>query len=245
MRGVRGRNKDPGNYRRVANRIGPDPSSMEQARFVPCSVDRLEAAMTAWEFYIHDDAPDRLVQLAIVHAEFEAIHPFLDGNGRLGRLIVPLFLVAKDLLSKPNFYVSEYLERNRNEYYDRLLAISRDGDWTGWCKFFLKALIAQAKTNHGKALKILALYNEKKDWIVEVTHSQYAVRALDRMFDRPIFRTSDLAAMSDIPKPTAARILREVRDNGLLDELRPANGRRTAILAFSELLNIAEGRDVF
>ena len=89
--------------------------------------------MSAWERYLHDSAPDMLVQLAIVHAEFEAIHPFLDGNGRLGRLVVPLFLVEKKLLSSPNFYISAFLERRRSEYYDRLLAVSKDDDWTGWC----------------------------------------------------------------------------------------------------------------
>ncbi len=194
---------------------------------------------------IHREELDKLVQLAIVHAEFEAIHPFLDGNGRLGRLIVPLFLVSKGLLSKPNFYVSEYLERNRGEYYDRLLAVSRDSDWTGWCVFFLKALIHQAETNQAKALKILELYNEKKIWIAEITRSQYAVRALDWIFHRPIFRTSDFLATSEIPNPTATRVLREVRNNGLLVELRPHSGSRAAILAFSELLNIAEGKDAF
>ena len=87
--------------------------------------------MDALESYVHEEALDTLVQLAIVHAEFEAIHPFLDGNGRMGRLIVPLFMFTKELLSYPNFYVSEYLESHRDEYYDRLLAVSRDDDWTG------------------------------------------------------------------------------------------------------------------
>ena len=136
MDGVRGRNKDPGEYRRIPNWIGPEGCTIDQARFVPCGADALEGCMDAWETYIHADAPDRLVQLAIVHAEFEAIHPFLDGNGRLGRLIIPLFLFTHGLLSRPNFYLSEFLEANRGEYYDRLLAISRDGDWTGWCAFF-------------------------------------------------------------------------------------------------------------
>lgn len=245
MQGVRGRNKAPGEYRRIPNWIGPDGCDIDAARFVPCPADRVPGAMDAWEQYIHSDAPDLLVQLAIVHAEFEAIHPFLDGNGRLGRLMIPLFLVSKGLLSRPNFYLSAYLEANREEYYNRLLAISRDGDWTGWCEFFLRALIAQAETNQRKAQQILALYQERKDWIAEVTHSQYAVRALDWMFSRPIFRSSDFVASAEIPRPTATRILRVVRDGGLLGELHPAAGRRAAIFAFRELLNIAEGVDAF
>ncbi|MBI2260287.1 MAG: Fic family protein [Caulobacterales bacterium] len=248
MQGVRGRNKDPGEYRRIPNWIGPEGCTVETARFVPVGADQLPEAMDAWEAYLHAEAPaipDKLVQLAVLHAEFEAIHPFLDGNGRLGRLIVPLFLFSEGLLTRPNFYLSEYLESHRDEYYDRLLAISRDGDWTGWCEFFLRALIAQAETNQTKATAILDLYRQRKDWIAEVTHSQYAVRALDWMFERPIFKSSDFVESADIPRPTATRILRVVRDNGLLREVRPAAGRRAAVFAFSELLNLAEGRPAF
>ncbi|MFZ4580717.1 MAG: Fic family protein, partial [Myxococcota bacterium] len=202
-------------------------------------------AMDDWELYLHADAPDALVQLAILHAEFEAIHPFLDGNGRLGRLLVPLFLVEKGLLSEPNFYISAYLERHRDEYYERLLTVSRDGDWTGWVAFFLEAMTKQAESNEAKAVQILNLYQLKKGWIARETHSQHGVRALDWFFARPIFRASDFVVSTGIPKPTANRILRVCRDRGLLRELRPASGRRPATLAFTELLNIAEGWSLF
>ena len=245
MQGVRGRNKAPGEYRRIPNWIGPEGCSIEEARFIPCSAEELPSAMDAWERYIHDPVPDTLIQLAVLHAEFEAIHPFLDGNGRLGRLIIPLFLKSKALLSAPNFYLSEYLESHRDEYYERLLAVSRDGDWTGWCAFFLRAIIDQAATNQAKAQAIHALYNTRNDWMVEATRSQYGVRALDWFFSRPIFKASDFVAQADIPEPTAKRILRLVRDNGLLRELRPSSGRRPAVLAFPELLNICEGRPAF
>lgn len=245
MQGVRGRNKAPGEYRRVPNWIGPEGCTIEEARFVPCSADQLPGCMDAWEQYLHSDAPDRLVQLAILHAEFESIHPFLDGNGRLGRLLVPLFLFSQGLLSRPNFYISEYLEANREEYYARLGAVSRDDDWTGWCAFFLRAVIAQAETNQRKAQAILTLYQRRKDWVVEVTRSQYAVRALDWMFMRPIFRSSDFVETVEVPRPTATRILRLLREEGMLRDIHPAAGRRAAILAFPELLNIAEGHDAF
>ena len=245
MQGVRGRSKDPGEYRRIANWIGPAGCDIEQARFVPVSAEKLPAAMDAWEAYLHADAPDLLIQLAIAHAEFEAIHPFLDGNGRLGRLLVPLFLFSRGLLAQPNFYLSEYLEKHRDEYYGRLLAISRENDWTGWCVFFLRALISQAKINQNRVEAILHLYNLRKDWITEVTHSQHAVRALDWVFERPIFRASHFRDAAGIPSPTAQRILRVCRDGGLLRELRPGSGRRAALLCFPALLNIAEGREVF
>ncbi|MBS0411495.1 MAG: Fic family protein [Proteobacteria bacterium] len=242
MQGVRGRNKSPGEYRKIPNWIGPEGCTIEQARFVPVGADRLPDAMSEWEKYVHAETPDKLVQLAVTHAEFEAIHPFLDGNGRLGRLIVPLYLYSQGLLSRPNFYLSEFLESHREEYYERLLAVSRDGDWTGWCEFFLGAIIAQAQANQAKASAILALFQARKDWIVDVTRSQYAVRALDWMFVRPIFKTSDFAASVEIPAPTASRILRVVRDEGMLQEIRPGAGRRAAVLAFGELLDIADGR---
>jgi len=245
MQGVRGRNKDPGEYRRVPNWIGPQGCTIEQARYVSSEAQHVPGNMAAFEAYLHADAPDRLVQLAVAHAEFESIHPFLDGNGRLGRLLVPLFLFEKKLLSSPNFYISDYLEAHRDEYYERLLAVSRDGDWTGWCHFFLTALIEQAHSNQSRALAILELYRDRKDWIVEATRSQYAVRALDWIVGRPIFKAPDFSEHSGVPKPTALRILRVLRDEGLLRELRPASGRRPAILAYSALLNIAEGREAF
>jgi len=136
MDGVRGQGKSPGSYRRISNWIGPAGCTMENARFVPPNPDAVPAAMDAWEKYLHSTSGDQLVQLAILHVEFEAIHPFLDGNGRLGRLVVPLFLVEKKLLTSPNFYISAYFEQHRDEYYERLRGVSRDGDWTGWCEFF-------------------------------------------------------------------------------------------------------------
>ncbi len=243
--GVRGTNKTPGEYRRVQNWIGPAGTQLEGARFVPPTPEQVPDLMSEWERYVHGNAPDKLLQLAILHAEFEAIHPFLDGNGRIGRLLVPLFLMTKGLLSSPSFYVSGYLEARREEYYDRLLAVSRDDDWTGWCEFFLRALTAQARTNEEKTKAVQDLYNEKKNWIVEQTHSQYAVSALDWFFTRPIFKTTDFIRSAGIPRATAERITREIRDGGMLREVRPNSGRQAAILAFTELLNIAEGKDVF
>jgi Fic family protein len=244
MQGVRGRNKAPGEYRRIANWIGAPGCAEAEARFVPVSADHVPDAMRRWERYAHSNQPDILVQLAVLHAEFEAIHPFLDGNGRLGRLLIPLFLASRRVLPQPNFYLSEYLEQRRDEYYERLLAVSRDDDWTGWCAFFLRALTEQAEANVAKARAILALYNRLKDWIVDAARSQYAVRALDWMFARPIFRSADFVRAVDIPQPTAQRIVRVARQTGLLTVLDPARGRRSGVLAFSELINIAEGRPV-
>lgn len=245
LSGVRGHDKARGEYRTIQNYIARAGRPIEEARFIPIAPGRVEDGMSRWERYLHEDAPDRLVQLAIVHAEFESLHPFLDGNGRVGRMLVPLFLYERKLLHTPMFYVSEFLEQHRQEYYDGLLAVSSHDDWTGWCVFFPTALIQQAVKNEQKARQILSLYNAKKDWVVSVTHSQYCIAVLDFVFNRPVFNSSDFIEGSGIPAPTARRILRQLAENGLLKPLRAASGRRAAIFAFPELLNITEGRQVF
>jgi Fic family protein len=186
-----------------------------------------------------------LVQLAVAHVEFEALHPFLDGNGRLGRMLIPLFLYHKKLLSAPTFYLSEYLEMNREEYIERLLAVSRDDDWTSWCVFFLQAIPKQADTNIKKARAILGLYEAKKQWVTDEIHSQFAIRALDFILGRPVFRASDFVKQSGIPEPSAKKIVSSLREKGLLTTWHESSGNRPAILAFGELLNVAEGKSVF
>ena len=198
--------------------------------------------MDAWGAFIHLDEPDPLVQLAIVHAGFEAIHPFLDGNGRIGRLLVPLYMVAKGLLEMPHFYISGFLDQHRDEYYQQLQAVSRDDDWTGWTGSFLKAVEEQAATNLARVRSILALYDDLKECVVDETPSQYAVRALDWIFGKPIYRSSDFVRTSGIPSATASQTLRVLRDSELLAVVRDARGRRPAILALSRLLRVADGR---
>jgi Fic family protein len=245
LSGVRGQDKAPGEYRKVPNWIGPAGCTINQARFVPISADKLPEAMSAWERYIHAEAPDRIVQLAVLHAEFEALHPFLDGNGRLGRMLVPLFMWQTGLIHTPMFYISAYFEGNRDEYYDRLLAVSRDGDWTGWCSFFLEAVRSQAEENQRKTTDILGLYEAMKPKVAELTRSQYAIHALDWIFGRPIFKSSDFVARASIPEPTAKRILAVLRDENILQVIVEGRGRRASTLAFPALLNIAEGREAF
>lgn len=245
MEGVRGQNKSPGEYRKIQNWIGPPGTPIEKATYVPISSEKLPAAMSQWERFIHKNAPDKLVQLAMLHAEFEALHPFLDGNGRLGRMFVPLFLFSEKLIRSPVFYISAYLEARRDVYYGKLLEISKGDAWTSWCSFFLEAIAEQAEENRQKAEAILKLYEKERTRFVDLTHSQHAVEALDFLFMRPIFQASAFTIESGIPRATANRILKTLRDNGLFRVIRQSEGRRPAVLAFRELLNIAEGREVF
>ncbi len=246
MKGVRGRDKNPGSYRTDQNWIGPTGCPITEASFVPIGVAHLQSGMDDWEKYFGSiEEPDALTQLAIIHVEFEALHPFKDGNGRLGRMLLPLFLFQRKMLSSPDFYMSGYMESNREEYQERLRAVSRDNNWTDWCEFFLKGVVQQSAENEQKARAILTLYNRLKTEVVDLTHSQHAIRAVDFIFETPIFTAPMFTDHSKIPKPTAARILSVLRNKKLLVPLRQGRGRRAGIYAFRELVNIAEGKKVF
>lgn len=243
--GVRGQGKAPGEYRRIPNWIGPQGCSIESARFVPISAGDLSDGMGRWDSYINGEAPDRLIQLAVLHAEFEALHPFLDGNGRLGRMCVPLFMHQAGLIHRPMFYISAYFEANREEYYDRLLSVSRDDDWSGWCVFFLNAIRLQAEENLKKANAVLDLYNQMKLKMVEISHSQFSIHALDWIFEQPIFNGSAFSKASGIPKATATRMLRVLRDEGILQVWSERRGSKPAVYGYADLLNAAEGYRAF
>lgn len=142
------------------------------------------------------------------------------------------------------FHLSAYPEANRPEYYARLAAITRYGDWTGWIAFFMRAIAEQAKTNIVGVQAILALYERMKIDVRDITRSQHSAQIVDALFDRPIFRIGDFATRAHIPKPTAHPLLKQLQEAGLLKQLREGADRRPAILALPELLNIAEDRDV-
>ncbi len=235
---VRGKDKSRGSFRSGQNFIGKIGESIEQAKYVPPSPLILKDHLDNFEKYIHYEEKDRLIQLAIIHAQFEIIHPFMDGNGRLGRILLPLFLFEKKVLHSPMFYISEYLETNREEYYDRLLAVSKEKKWEDWIEFFLKAIVAQAKANCEKAKAILALYDLKKERIAQVTHSQYVIKILDSLFKRPIFSTTDFIKISGIPKRSALWLLRKLKKEKIVTVVKEGGGRRPEILAFSKLIDI-------
>ena len=237
LSGVRGEGKSPGAYRRIPNWIGPPGCTIDDARFVPIGADKIPNAMSAWEHYINQDAPDQVVQLAVLHAEFEALHPFLDGNGRLGRILVPLFLWQRGLIRQPMFYISAY--------YEGLLAVSRDDDWTGWCLFFLEAVRAQAEENLARTQGIINLYDDMKSRMTDLVRSRYTIQALDWIFKQPIFSSSDFVTTAGIPGPTARRLLKMLREGEILREHEPSRGRRAGVLLFPELLNMAEGNEIF
>jgi len=247
LNGVRGKFKARGQFRTTQNWIGTPGTPIEAAQFVPPEPQNIKLHLYNWEKYYHFDRPDPLVQLAIIHAQFELIHPFLDGNGRLGRMIVPLFLFERKLISSPVFYISAYLESHREEYAAGLRALSKKtpAAWTQWIGFFLGAMDEQSRENARKARTIIDLYSHLKGRIIDLTHSQYAVPLLDCLFEQPVFTSSLLDDRSGMPgKPMIMNMLGRLKKAGVLKVVREGSGRRPQILALAELINVCEGSDV-
>lgn len=244
---VRGRNKGRGQFRTTQNWIGSPDAPIEQAEFVPPGPMLVMEYLDNWEKYYHTNYPDPFVQLAVIHAQFEIIHPFLDGNGRIGRILIPIFLYEKKLLSRPLFYLSAYLEGHRDEYISSLRAIGKVEDaWNRWIEFFLKALHEQACENAAKARAIMELYEKLKARVIDLTHSQYAVPLLNQIFERPIFQSTHVQfpAGTKPSRQAVAHLLRTLREGGILKVIKEGSGRRPQVLALADLINLCEGKTV-
>lgn len=174
---------------------------------MPPAPQDITPAFANLDQYINGPEKDPIIQLAIVHAQFEIIHPFWDGNGRIGRMLLPLFLYQKGILSSPMFYLSGYLEKHRDAYYDKLRDISQKQDWNSWIEYFLEATIEQSKINIQKSKQILDLYNQKKKEVTQATHSQFAIQVLDTIFSYPIFTSSQFISFSGVKKATGSILL--------------------------------------
>ena len=242
--GVRGQGKARGEFRRQQNYIGSLHAGRETIRFTPPEWSSLQGALDNWENYYHSDSPDPIVQLAVIHAQFEYLHPFLDGNGRLGRILVPIFLYERKLLQEPNFYMSEFIESNRDEYIDLLNQLGRSKDsWTNWVRFFLLGVEDQASRNTRKATAMLALYEELKKQFIEVTRSQYAIPLLDFVFSTPVFEPGQVTWPGTPPsKPTLTSMLAALHKADVLTMLRQGMGRRSYIWSLKPLIELAENR---
>lgn len=245
MDSVRGRDKTPGEFRKDQNYIGRTGQTIEEASFVPPNPLQLMDHLLAWEQYLSYQDIDPLIQSAIVHAQFELIHPFKDGNGRIGRLLIPLFLYSKNSLSSPMLYLSAHFEANRDEYIGRLRNISLGRDWIGWVSFFLGAIVEQAKINTSKVKDIMKLYDEMKEQVRSKTHSQYSAHIVDALFERPTFQVAEFSERTGIKKQTTTDLIRTLYNEKVITIIREGAGRRGAIYAFPLLVNLVEGREVF
>jgi len=243
LEGVRGRDKRAGEFRTVQNWVGRPNTPISEASYVPPEPSKVPEYMSNLEEYCHYQEKDRLFQVAVIHAQFELIHPFLDGNGRIGRILIPVFLYEKGVLNSPAFYLSAFLESTRGEYYSRLAAISHNGDWKGWIEYFLRAVELQARVDSQKATDIMALYNKMKRTVADATRSRFAIQALDFLFDRPIFNGSFFAAKSQIPRASAAIVLNKLLRAGIINRLEEPKGRSPAVYVFPSLLEIVQGQE--
>jgi len=247
LNSVRGRDKARGKFRTTQNWIGLPGTPIEQAQFVPPDPMYLMVHLHHWEKYYHSDELDALVQLAILHAQFEIIHPFLDGNGRLGRMLIPIFLYEKNVLARPMFYLSAYLETHRDTYYERLRKLGQSAEkaWDKWIKFFLAAVDEQARENADRARAIISLYDRLKQQVLDLTHSQFAVPLLDILFEQPIFSSSNIKRKQGMPStPMIMNLLGTLKTAGILKVIREGSGRRGRILVLTELINLCKGRKV-
>lgn len=232
----RGAAKSPGSYKTEQNFIGE--KRRNAVSFVPISPEALPGGMENLVSYIVSPDGNKLLKAAIAHVEFEALHPFKDGNGRIGRMLITLMLWTSGMIRQPHFYVSSFFERYRDEYIERMRRVSSHDEWTEWCLFFLHGLKDQANRNIEVAAKIFALYEEMKLRFREELKSEWTVEALDFMFANPSFKNSKFTGHDRIPPHVAASMTRKLREVGILSQIAPGSGRRPAIYGFEPLIGI-------
>jgi Fic family protein len=216
MRGVRGDRATPGEFRRSQNWIGAHGSTPDTASYVPPPVDEMHACLDSWEKFLHqrDQIPD-LVQCALMHEQFEAIHPFLDGNGRIGRLLITLFLIERNCLSQPLLYLSAYIERSRDGYYELLQGVRTRGDWRSWILYFLRG-VAQISTEAVERSGRLMDLRERL-W-GRVAGQRNAGRLLDLLFQNPYVTVARAAKVLEVTNPTARHAVNQLQRAGVLTE---------------------------
>lgn len=232
----RGTTKSPGKFKVEQNYLADRLKN--NILFVPISPEKLQEGLDLLFDYIENHPDPILVKTAVMHLEFEALHPFEDGNGRIGRMLITLLLWSKGVISQPHFYISGYLEENKNLYIDMMRNVSDTGDWNQWCAFFLKAVEQQAIKNLEIAEKIKNLYEEMKQIFTEKSSSKWAINALDYIFTNPIFRNNNFTTKSGIAPATAQRFSRILLEENLITTLEEASGRRSALYSFEPLMQL-------
>lgn len=232
----RGSTMSPGLYKTDQNYIAD--RAKKKILFIPISPERLSEGMEKLIEFVNDEEYEIMIKSAIAHLEFEALHPFKDGNGRIGRILIPLLLWRFGILSQPYFYVSSYFENHRDEYIDKMRLVSSSNEWSGWIVFFMGALEAQANANLVKAEEIRGLYEDMKERFRHELSSQWSTTAVDFVFTRPIFRNNVFTGKSGIPSATAHRFVRILAEKELLSIIRSASGRRPAMYSFEPILKL-------
>ncbi|MEL6113119.1 MAG: Fic family protein, partial [Pseudomonadota bacterium] len=232
----RGAHKSPGQYKTEQNYL-VDPIK-KRILFTPIKPERLRDGLDQLFLFSANDAHAPLLRSAIAHVEFEALHPFEDGNGRVGRMLITLGLWKDNLISKPYFYISRFFENNKDEYIDRMRMVSEKNDWTQWCEFFLTGVETQAISNLDLAEKIQDLYQQTQIVFSEALASKWSFQALDFIYAHPIFRTTQLVRDTDVAPATARRFINILLEKQQLVCLVPPSGRRAGLYGFEPLLKL-------
>ena len=240
MRGVRGQHKQPGEFRISQNWIGG--SSLADAAFIPPHHDNVPELMGDLEKFWHNEAIalPHLIRVAISHYQFETIHPFLDGNGRIGRLLIPLYLVSNSLLAKPSLYLSDFFERNRGSYYDALTRVRTSGDLIHWVRFFLQGVAETSIKGRETFRKILALRTEAEQRILSLgKRAPNAHTALNLLYSRPIIAAANLEQALGVSTPTAQALIKDLVRLDILSEI--TGQKRARLYSFKSYLDLFLG----
>ena len=233
---VRGQERNPGSFRTSQNWIGPAGCTLSTATFIPPHPDDLPETFGHLEYYLNDDSMPPIVQAALSHVQFETIHPFLDGNGRVGRLLITLLLIEKGALSEPLLYLSLFLKANRTEYYDRLGAVRTRGDWEGWLKFFLTGVTITANDAAKVAHAVSDLHNRNLRTVPELGLGSYGPAFLDLLAEHPVVTVSFVAERLGASRTTAGQLLDKAATAGMIEET--TGKKRNRIYRYSELIDL-------
>ena len=217
MAGARGQDGLPGQFRAQQVWIGAPGSTIQEARFVPPPHGRLRALFHDWEAFVNEstDMPP-LVRCALMHYQIEAIHPYSDGNGRIGRLLITLFLCASGVLSAPLLYLSAYFERDRQRYYDELLGVSATGDWDRWLRYFLEGVRKEARDALARIRRMRGVQEEMRELLHSRRESANGLRLLEELFARPVITVSEASRLLGVSDPGARRVLGRLVDAGIV-----------------------------
>jgi len=224
LSGVRGQHRLPGELRSTPNWIGG--TTLENAVFVPPPPDEMSAALTDWERFLHERELPLLVQLGLAHYQFEVIHPFLDGNGRIGRLLLPLMLIHRGALSQPLLYLSAYFEQNRSDYYDHLLFTSQRGDLLPWLEFFLSGIRRLARDAEERTVRLVDLQHAMRSELLVEGRPNSVVRLAGQLFSIPIVNAARVASVLSVTRPTAQAAIDALVERGDLVEVTGRERRR-------------------
>jgi Fic family protein len=243
MTGARGGELTPGEFRARQNWIGDPGCKITDATYVPPPVVEMTTALGELEKYIHaaSDLPP-LVRMAILHYQFEAIHPFVDGNGRIGRLLITLMLVTEGLLPQPLLYLSAFFERHRSEYYRLLLEVSQEGRWTDWIIFFLRGVAEQAEDAVVRANKLQKLSSEYREQLLSVRASTALLKLTDHLFNRPVMTVQSAQTILNHSQPSAQHNIDRLVKEGILQEI--TGKQRGRVYLAARIMAIVEDREV-